>query len=38
MAPAAVERLIERFGPIFIQVYGATETLTYVSALNKRGS
>jgi fatty-acyl-CoA synthase len=36
MAPAAVERLIERFGPIFIQVYGATESLTYVSALNKR--
>jgi acyl-CoA synthetase (AMP-forming)/AMP-acid ligase II len=36
MAPAAVERLIERFGKIFIQVYGATETLTYVSALNKR--
>ena len=27
MAPAAVERLIERFGPIFIQVYGATEIL-----------
>jgi fatty-acyl-CoA synthase len=36
MAPAAVAQLVERFGRIFIQVYGATETLTYVSVLNKR--
>jgi acyl-CoA synthetase (AMP-forming)/AMP-acid ligase II len=36
MAPAAVARLVEKFGQIFVQVYGATETLTYVSALNKR--
>ena len=36
IAPAAVERLIAEFGPIFVQIYGATETLMFVSALNKR--
>ena len=36
IAPAAVERLIAEFGQIFIQGYGASEAIMYVSALSKR--
>ena len=35
IAPAAVGRLVEEFGPIFAQVYGATETLMMVTGLSK---
>jgi acyl-CoA synthetase (AMP-forming)/AMP-acid ligase II len=36
VAPAAVQRLIAEFGQIFVQGYGASEAVMYVSALNKR--
>src|SRR5262249_38828644 len=36
IAPAAVERLIAEFGQIFVQGYGASEAVMYVSVLNKR--
>jgi fatty-acyl-CoA synthase len=36
MAPAAIERLVKQFGQIFVQGYGSTETLMFVSVLNKR--
>lgn len=36
IAPAAVERLIQEFGQIFVQLYGSTEALMAVTALNKR--
>jgi acyl-CoA synthetase (AMP-forming)/AMP-acid ligase II len=35
IAPAAVSRLVAEFGPIFAQLYGATETLMLVSELAK---
>jgi fatty-acyl-CoA synthase len=35
IAPAAVGRLVEEFGPIFAQLYGATETLMFVTSLSK---
>ncbi len=36
IAPAAVERLVGAFGPIFVQLYGASETILFVSILRKR--
>jgi acyl-CoA synthetase (AMP-forming)/AMP-acid ligase II len=36
IAPAAVEQRIKQFGSVFVQGYGATETLMLVSVLNKR--
>ena len=36
IAPAAVERLVAEFGQIFVQLYGASETIMFVSALRKR--
>ena len=35
IAPAAVGRLVEEFGSIFAQLYGATETLMFVTSLSK---
>src|SRR5262249_4661415 len=35
IAPAAVERLIAEFGQIFVQGYGSSEAVMYVSVLNK---
>ena len=37
IAPAAVERLIEQFGQIFVQLYGSSEAPMCVSVLDKRG-
>jgi acyl-CoA synthetase (AMP-forming)/AMP-acid ligase II len=37
IAPAAVERLIEQFGQIFVQLYGSSEVPMCVSVLDKRG-
>jgi fatty-acyl-CoA synthase len=36
IAPAAVERLVAEFGQIFVQLYGASESIMFVSALRKR--
>jgi acyl-CoA synthetase (AMP-forming)/AMP-acid ligase II len=36
IAPAAVERLVAEFGQIFVQLYGGSETIMFVSALRKR--
>jgi fatty-acyl-CoA synthase len=36
IAPAAVGRLIEQFGQIFVQLYGASEAVMCVSVLGKR--
>ena len=36
MAPAAVERLVKTFGQIFVQIYGSSECIMYVSALSKQ--
>jgi fatty-acyl-CoA synthase len=36
IAPAAVGRLIEQFGRIFVQLYGASEAVMCVSVLGKR--
>jgi fatty-acyl-CoA synthase len=36
IAPSAVGRLIEEFGQIFVQLYGASEAAMCVSVLNKR--
>jgi fatty-acyl-CoA synthase len=35
IAPAAVERLVAEFGQIFVQLYGASESIMFVSALRK---
>jgi fatty-acyl-CoA synthase len=35
IAPTTVERLIEMFGQILIQGYGASECIMYIAALNK---
>jgi fatty-acyl-CoA synthase len=35
MAPARLGQLIEQFGPIFMQTYGATENIQFVTALDK---
>jgi fatty-acyl-CoA synthase len=35
MAPARLTQLIEQFGPIFMQAYGATETIQFVTTLDK---
>ena len=35
IAPAAVGRLVEQFGQIFVQLYGASETVMCISVLNK---
>jgi fatty-acyl-CoA synthase len=35
IAPAPLGRLIEQFGSIFLQAYGATETFVLISVLNK---
>ena len=36
IAPSAVERLVAEFGPIFVQLYGASESIMFVSQLRKR--
>lgn len=36
MAPARLSQLIEQFGAIFIQAYGATETIQYATTLDKK--
>ncbi|HWU26207.1 MAG TPA: AMP-binding protein [Rhizomicrobium sp.] len=35
MAPARLTQLIEQFGPIFMQAYGSTETIQFVTVLEK---
>ena len=36
IAPAALGRLVEQFGPIFVQLYGSSEVPIFVSALERR--
>ena len=36
IAPAALGRLVEQFGRIFVQLYGSSEVPMFVSALSKR--
>ncbi len=36
IAPTAVERLVAEFGQIFVQLYGASETILFVSQLRKQ--
>jgi fatty-acyl-CoA synthase len=36
IAPAALGRLVEQFGQIFVQLYGASEVPIFISALGKR--
>lgn len=36
MAPARLSQLIEQFGAIFIQAYGATETIQFATTLDKK--
>jgi acyl-CoA synthetase (AMP-forming)/AMP-acid ligase II len=35
MSPARLVQLIEQFGPIFVQAYGSTETIQFVTTLSK---